>query len=206
MKTYTLIIGLLLLASSSYAQEIKNVDYVSPPHEDLAAVKSGNRWGFINLKGAYAIPLRENLVVSSHGDKEMPYPYFSKDRAIYKEVRDNIDFYGFIDSKGSIAISAKYIEVTPFNEYGYALALELFKQTIGENDLLNKPIIRYEYNEVVIDTSGKAVLYISEAKHIIPMRNELRKTQRINSYLIGPNLVVIQNKKGAWDILKTIKN
>ena len=206
MKTYTLLIGILLLASTSYAQEIKNVDYVSPIHENLAAIKSGNLWGFINLKGNYAIPLREDLVVPSHGANEMPYPYFVKDRAIFKEVRDNIDYYGYINSKGAIAIPAKYIEVTVFNEYGYALALELFKQNIGENDLLNKPIIRYEYNEVVIDTSGKAVLYISEAKHIIPMRNELRKTQRITSYLRGPNLVVIQNKKGSWDIIKTIKN
>ena len=206
MKTYTVLIGMLLLASTFYAQEIKNVDYVSPIHENVAAVKSGERWGFIDSNGNFAIPLREDLVIPSHTAKEMPYPYFSKDRAIFKEVRDNIDYYGYINSKGSIAIPAKYIEVSPFNEYGYALALELFKETVGDNDLLNKPIVRYEYNEVIIDTTGKAIMYTSEAKHIIPMRDQLRKTQRITSYLRGPKLVVIKNKQGSWDIVKTIKN
>ncbi len=35
MKTYLFILTLLLITSQSFTQEVKNVDYISPMHEDM---------------------------------------------------------------------------------------------------------------------------------------------------------------------------
>ena len=206
MKTYISIIVLLLFGLHSFSQEIKNVDFISPLHENIGAVKSGENWGFMNAEGLYLIPPRKTIAIPLKTASQMPYPYFSKGRALFMEVRDNIEYYGFINVKGQIAIQAKYIEVTPFNEHGKALALELFKQQLGENDLLKKQMVRYVYSEVIIDTTGTVVSYLKDPQHIIPMRDQMKKGVKITSYFISDVLVAVKNDKGSWDIVNITKN
>ena len=110
MKTRLAILVVLLLAIQAYSQEIKNVDFVSPLHENMAAVQLGASWGFITAQGDFTIPFRKDLVIPPSSSKEMPYPYFSNGRAIFIEVRDDITYYGYIDLKGDVAIPAKYIQ------------------------------------------------------------------------------------------------
>jgi hypothetical protein len=122
------------------------------------------------------------------------------------EVRENIEYYGFINTTGEIAILPKYIEVTPFNEHGKALALELFKQQLGENGILQKQMVRYVYREVVIDTTGTTVSYLKDPQHIIPMRDQMKRGVKITSYFISDVLVAVKNNEGSWDIVNITKN
>ena len=43
-----LLIILLLIPVLGMTQTIENIEYISPFHNDLAAVKKGSEWAFIN--------------------------------------------------------------------------------------------------------------------------------------------------------------
>ncbi|MFT5752221.1 MAG: hypothetical protein ACI828_000328 [Flavobacteriales bacterium] len=206
MKTYIILITILLFTVDSFSQEIKNVDFISPLHEKMAAVQSGENWGFMNADGVYTIAPRKDLAIPLKTASQMPYPYFSQGRVLFMEVRENIEYYGFINTTGEIAILPKYIEVTPFNEHGKALALELFKQQLGENGILQKQMVRYVYREVVIDTTGTTVSYLKDPQHIIPMRDQMKRGVKITSYFISDVLVAVKNNEGSWDIVNITKN
>lgn len=205
MKTHLIISAVLLVTLHSFSQEVMNMDFISPSHENMIAVQRDASWGFVNTQGALKVRLRNDLVIPSQSLRELPYPYFSKGRAIIKEERNNIVYYGFIDVKGNLAIPTKYIRVTPFNEHGKAFALELFKQSLGDNDLLDKEMVRYVYNEVVIDTTGTTVYYLKEPEHILPMKDQMKESPNITSYFIADTLVAVENETGSWDIINITK-
>lgn len=204
MKTLLKIIAVLTVASSAFGQEAKNIDFIAQETNGMIAVKKGTHWGFMDTTGRLTIPFREDLVpiVNATG---ATFPKFESNRAMITETKDNIVYFGFIDKTGSMAITAKFIRATPFNEKGYALAFELFKQKIGDNDILDKPVVRYVYSEVVIDTTGKATYYINEPKHVVPTKDRLSFKTVIQSYFITPQLVAKPNEKGSWDIINITK-
>lgn len=206
MKTQLSILIAIFITTYSLSQEVENVDYISPFHENMAAIRSGNSWGFVDVKGDFAVSLRSDLIIPSQSSVELPYPYFSEGRALIMEERENIVYYGYINKKGNTIIPTKYIRATPFNAYGKALALELFKQNLGENDILDKHMVRYVYNQVVLDTTGNAVYYLKEPHHILPTKDQLSHSLKITSYFVAPTLVAVENESGTWDIVDITKN
>ena len=50
-----IVITLLLLPLLGFAQTIENIDYISPFHEGLAAIKKGEKWAFINQEAKIVV-------------------------------------------------------------------------------------------------------------------------------------------------------
>ncbi|WGK63998.1 WG repeat-containing protein [Croceiramulus getboli] len=202
MKTFIYFISLLLAFPVLHAQAPNNLDQVSPFHNGLAAIKKGGAWGFINQEAQLVIPFRSDLVV----DEEKGFPYFASERALITTLEDDIELYGYINKTGKTVINPQFLNATPFNEQGKAIALLLTKEILGTNDLLDKNMVRYTYTEVIIDQDGKVLQYLTEPKHIIPNKDPLRKIPEIQARFISGNLVVLKNANNSWNIINALSN
>ncbi|MBK5214439.1 MAG: WG repeat-containing protein [Flavobacteriaceae bacterium] len=87
----TLCIVLLMLPFLGMTQTIENIDFISSFHNDLAAVKKGNEWAFINKEGKTVIDFRSGLV-SSKKDGEN-YPLFYNDKCLFQQEKDGVTYY-----------------------------------------------------------------------------------------------------------------
>ena len=96
----TIFLTLLIIPILGIGQTIENIDFVSPFHDGLSAVKKGNNWAFIDQNGSIIIDFRQDLV-KTKTDKGY-YPLFSNGKCIIAQKKDDILLYGFIDKKGNI--------------------------------------------------------------------------------------------------------
>ncbi|WP_271765714.1 WG repeat-containing protein [Aquimarina algiphila] len=188
-------IGLILFSFYGTAQIIKDIDEITPFHEELAAIRKGNKWAFINTKGETIIPYREDIVASKGSES---YPYFSNERCLIKQIKNDIYYYGYIDKSGKTVIEPEYLNAIPFND-GYAIVLKIAKEELGKNDLLDKKVISYSYDEVVINPNGTIITHLSGPEHLIFSKDKLKKRPGIQSYLISSNLVALNNNS-RWEI------
>ena len=62
MRTATIFIIFSIFCSQGIAQITRGVDEVTRYHEDLAAIKKGNQWAFVNKNGLKVIDFRDDLV------------------------------------------------------------------------------------------------------------------------------------------------
>ena len=74
MKKLTVTLVAFLIAAMACGQDLEKVDYVSPFIDDVAAVKKGDLWGFIDDSGTMIVDFRNDLVISKQGD--FGYPVF----------------------------------------------------------------------------------------------------------------------------------
>lgn len=207
MKKYLLIIGVSLsFMFSGYSQGLKDLDEVTPYHENLAAIRKGDKWAFINEVGAVSIDFRSDIVSdlsnnypSNDPRKKIEYPHFSNDRCLVKTVKEGVSYFGYINKQGDVVINREYVNATPFVN-GYAMVLKVEKEFLGTNNLLAKNVVSYSYDEVLIDVDGKVVMHLEGPKHLILSKEKLRKPPAINSYFLTENLLVVKNDNKKWEI------
>ena len=142
------LITLLLIPFLGIGQTLEDLEYTSPFVDDVAAIKKGNEWAFINKNGEIVINFRSDLV-SSKIDGEN-YPLFYNDRCLIAHRKEGVMYYGYINKRGETVIIPQFLNATNF-ENDKALALAVHKETIGYNDIFNKDVVSYHYFEVVID-------------------------------------------------------
>ncbi len=204
-RGFALILSLVLVWQG-FGQVISDLDWVSPMHEGLAAVKKGNMWGFIDKDGVTKIEPREDLVSSNTSfygvseDSEMEYPFFVEGRCLIEQTFDDIKYFGFIDKSGKTVVEPGYVNATNFRN-GYAIVTQYSKQVLGKNELLGKDVVNYLAEELVIDDKGNVVTSLMNARTFVP--NKVKgNPPEMHAYFIGERLVAVKGDSGKWSVLK----
>lgn len=191
----------LLIPLCGVSQSIGELDYISPFHEELAAIKKDNQWAFINTNGDMVVDFRTDLVVSNL--EEGNYPVFVNDRCLIVKEQNEISYFGYIDSSGETVIEPQYLNATNFYQKR-AIALELLKVVVGKNEALDKTVAYDKYLEAIIDTNGNVLEYLSPKRtNVILDKKFLPKPPEIKSKQISDHLYAISNKDHTWTIIKS---
>lgn len=190
---------LMLFPILGFTQSKESFDYVSKFHEDVAAVKKGNQWGFINDQGNIIIDFRGDLVLTQTADGM--YPLFKNDRCLISEIKNNLPYYGYINKKGTTVIEPQFLKAENFNN-NVAFALKVVTDVLGTNELLNKRVVYHKYFEVIIDKDGNVKDYLSEPINIILDKKFIKKPLTITSKFISDKLIATVNKDEKWIIRK----
>lgn len=194
----TIFLTLLIIPILGIGQTIENIDFVSPFHDGLSAVKKGNNWAFIDQNGSINIDFRQDLV-KTKTDKGY-YPLFSNGKCIIAQKKDDILLYGFIDKKGNISIEPQFLNVLNF-QGNKTLALIVHKETIGFNDIFKKDVVNYHYFEVVIDENGNSLDHLTQlALHISPKYSKSKEPPVITSKFISDNLIAVKSDENKWNL------
>ncbi|WP_320815054.1 WG repeat-containing protein [Flavobacterium sp.] len=218
MKTLVIIfsvIGLLSLNSCDQKSDLKtklknpetkseiikniaeNIDYISPFHNGVSAVKKGNSWGFMDEKGTIVINFRDDLVSTETSNDN--YPIFSNERCLIYNEKAGISYFGYIDKFGKTVIEPQFLNATNFNKNA-AIVLKLVKEKLGTNELM-KDVVSYDYFEVVIDKNGEIGQYLMEEPiHITLANQNVKNKPVITSKFISDNLIAIWNDSKKWTI------
>ena len=200
MKNFIIILICLQLHFVSFAQIFNDIDEVTPFQGDIAAVKKGNQWGFIDKNGTLIIDFRSDFVLT---DMQSPkgtissYPVFKNNRCLIKKLINKTYFFGFIDNNGNEIIEPIYLNATNF-ENGYAIVILASKDIIGYNEVLKKNIISSKIEEFIINPQGENVKYLENPR----TNNSPKKPPVFYSKFIAPNLIAVKKKDQKWDIYK----
>lgn len=190
----------LLIPLTGFSQNLDNIEYISPFNDGLASVKKGNEWGFINTSGDLVVDFRTDLVLTKVGD--LSYPVFSNERCLIVEDREGISYFGYIDTLGKTIIEPQFLNATNFKD-SKAIALELVKQHLGNNDLLDKPIVSYDYFDVVIDTKGAIQFYVTmDPVHITLSKKYIKYPPKIRTKILSDEAFAIFGEQNTWEIKK----
>ena len=185
-----------VLAFSQVSQEL---DFIAPFSDGLAAVKSGDSWGFINESGTMVIPFRSDLVLTK--SERQNYPVFKNNRCLISELRNGVRYFGYIDDSGKTVIKPQFLNASNFSN-NKALALNILKEQVGNNDVLGKRVVDYRYFEVVINHSGDVECYLNpKGTHVVLDRNHLKKTPVITSRKISENLYAVRTAEEKWKLV-----
>lgn len=191
-----------------FTQILSDIDEVTPFHENLAAIRKGSQWAFINKEGVKVIDFRNDFVIEK--DKNLlneaedvlfPYPLFSDGRCLIKKLVDNVYLYGYIDANGKEVITPQYLNASNYNN-GYAIIIKILKETIGYNEILKKDIISSKLEEFIIDTNGETVKYLENPRNYIPSKSKNSTPPDFHSKFISPHLIAVMKKDEKWDIYK----
>lgn len=197
---FALIVIIPLLGIS---QTIENIDYISPFNNDIAAIKKGDNWAFINKEGDIVINFRNDLV--STKTDEGTYPIFKNDRCLIIKKKNKISYFGYIDKNGETVIEPQFLNATSFNNE-VAIALKLIKENVGKNEILDKNVVYYRYYEVTINPNGNIKSYLTDkGVNVILDKNHLKKPPKIMSYQISDNLIAVKTENSKW-IINNINN
>ncbi|PWK20693.1 WG repeat-containing protein [Xanthomarina spongicola] len=195
-----ILIILLIIPVLGFSQVIENVDFISPFHDEMAAIKKNNQWAFINIHGDIVVNFRNDLVTSKFLDGD--YPIFKNGRCLIVNEKDGVLYFGYINTYGKTVIEPRFLNATNFNN-NIATALELDKEEMGRNPALDKKIVNYKYFEVTIDTVGNVKNYLThKGVHVVLDKDFLREPPKFTSKQISDNLVVTRNEKGKWTLKK----
>ena len=201
-KTKILFLAFIIIPIVTVAQSIENIDFISPFHDDVAAIQKGDKWAFINKEGNLIIDFRTDLVITNteNGD----YPMFNDNRCPIVEIKKGISYFGFIDTSGKTVIEPQFLNSTDFKN-GSAIALEVIKKVIAKNTALGKDMVNYRYFEVLIDTDGKTTYYLNQdGVNVVLDKDFLRAVPQITSRRVTADLYAVKNKKNSWNVI-TIK-
>ncbi len=188
------------------AQVISDLDWISPMHEGLAAVKKGDMWGFIDKDGVINVDLRADLVAwksasdPDSGDSDMTYPAFVEGRCLIEETIDGIRYFGFIDPQGKTVVEPGYINATNFRN-GYAIVTQYSKEVLGKNELLGKDVVNYIVEEYIIDMDGKVVATLGNARTYVPKKAK-GSSPDMYAYFLGDRLVAVKGENGKWSVFQ----
>jgi len=204
------LIAVLIFPIVLCAQEIKNIDQITPFNEGLAAVRQGDKWGFINEEGKLVIDFRNDLHWNKNADTSklditgVRYPIFNEGRClITKKVEDGVPLYGFIDTSGNTVIEPQFLNVYPFKE-GYTTGV-LFDRTYrGENEFKLK-IYEFKFFDVLFDTSGKIEEYF-ERRQNIEMTKRRYQIPFIGAKRLTDGIAAVYIKDQGWEIRKLTLN
>ncbi|WP_452228075.1 WG repeat-containing protein [Lacinutrix sp. MEBiC02404] len=201
MKHLKLVVLFLLsTAYSANAQSLKNIDALGHFNEGLMAISNGNSWGFIDTNGTLVIDYRKDIVATATAP-----PIFSNGLCLIEEKRENIVFYGYINTKGETVIPTEYIAATSF-ENGFARAIKYYKIDTGDKNTLGKNIVNYSYNELVMDTKNKFILHISGPHNLLfDKLKSQHSIPTITSKFIGDHLISVKEEDSTYSIHNLLK-
>ena len=205
MKTTRILWLFIWLIPFTVTGQLTNIESISSFHEGLASIKKGTQWAFINTQGDIVIDFRDDLVASVQCNMECcrsneteTYPIFKNDRALIKVWEDGIARYGYIDTKGVTVIEPIFINATHF-ENNKAVVLKMYKEDMGKNELLDKNVVRYGYNEVIIDPNGAIIAHLSGPYNLLYDKEKLKTPPAIKSKLLHTNLVAVPSGD-TWEL------
>lgn len=191
---------ILMLPFLSLSQTLENLDYISPFHEDLAAVKKNDQWAFIDREGAIVIDYRTDLV-ETQTDNGL-YPLFSDGRCLIEMEKEGISYFGYIDTSGNEVIAPQFLNAKNFND-GKAIVLQLIKEVVGENKALGKKVVYYKYFEVLINKQGELEAYLSkEPQNVILDESYIKYPPKISFKQVSESLFIKNNKSGKSTLVK----
>ncbi len=195
-----LLITLVLIPFIGIAQTLDNLDYFSPFHNDVAAIKKGNDWAFIDQDGKIIVDFRNDLVATKTDNAS--YPVFSDGKCLIAHQKDGVLNYGYIDKAGKIVITPQFLNANNF-EYGKAVVLKVEKEIIGYNDIFKKDVVNYHYFEILIDENGTTIDKLTQlAIHVSPKDKADKNPPDITSKLISENLVAVKGSDKKWRVKK----
>lgn len=199
-KLIILLVVFMVSLLTVISQDIKNLDYISPFYDGLAAIEKNGEWAFIDTSGDIVIDYRKDLVLSNFGEES--YPIFNSNRCLIVKEEKGISYFGFIDKAGNTIIEPQFLNATSFNN-GMAIVLQLHESVIGENDILDKRIIEYSYTKNVINVKGEAIMYLSERPtHVTLSKDYIRVPPKIDAKFISDKLIAIKHDDNKWIIRK----
>lgn len=199
-KAIILLLSITLIPVLVHGQSIKNLDYISPFHDGIAAIKQGNEWAFINQKGEIIVNFRNDLVATT--TSEGNFPIFDNERCLIVNIKDGISYFGYIDTTGKTVIETQFLNATNFNN-GMAIALKLDKEVTAKNTALNKDVVYYKYFQVTIDSNGDIKNYLSEkGVNIVLDKKFLSTPPIITSKRISDQLFSIKGEDGKLAVKK----
>lgn len=183
---------------------LAELDEVRPFSEGLAAVRKGNRWGFINTDGQLVINFRSDLVWSTEADKSkmdirgVRYPKFIDGLCMNKALTDEgIPLYGFIDAKGEQVIQPEFVNITQFAD-NKAIGIFAKRTFRGQNEIKIN-VFDYSFIEVLINTKGEILWPIMERDHIL-MSTRRFELPLLRSKIISQDLIAAKNNDSEWEI------
>lgn len=197
----------LILSPLLIAQDLDALDKIAPFSEGLAAVRVGEKWGFIDKDGKLAIDFRDDLVWNKEADPNasdvngVEYPMFKNGRCMIQAVleEEGITVYGFINTKGEIVIAPEYLNVTEFNE-NYAVGILMTKTFRGKNRFqLN--IYQYKFSEVILDTTGDIMLLVTQRKNIL-MDKRRYEIPGLTAKYLSKSLMAVRTDQNTWELRK----
>jgi len=203
MKKISLLLTLFMYLGLT-AQMPENLEYVSPFHEGLAAIKKENKWAFVDEQGAIAIDFRDDLywnpeAKTSYGDmRSSAYPQFNDGRCLVQKMVDGIPVFGFIDTKGTLVIDYKFLNVAPFHN-GLTTGVMYEKVLRGKNEF-NLEIYEFKFHEVLMDVDGNIIEFL-QRRHNIQMTPKRYKTPSLESKILNPHLIAVKTDK-FWELKK----
>lgn len=205
MRKFIIVSAFAFMPFLAISQLFTAIDEIAPYSEGLAAIRKGNQWGFIDRQGNLAVDFRDDLVWSENADNTrqdisgIRYPIFKNGRCPIQKTEDDITVYGFIDTNGKVVIEAEFLNVAPFED-GYTTGVIFEKVFKGDNEFKLK-IFKYKFHEVVMDTSGKIVEYLSPRDNILmsPRRYE---RPWLRTKLLSKDLISIRNEDDQLEIHK----
>jgi hypothetical protein len=179
------------------AQQLENIDKIGDFHDGLMAVSKDNSWGFIDSKGTLVIDFRKDIVATPEQS-----PLFSDGLCLIKEERENVFYYGYINTKGETVIPTEYIVATAF-EHGFARVIKPYKTDVIGTNVLGKNIVSYSYHELIITTTNKMAVHIRGPYNLLFYKLKLQQDiPVIHSKFISPELAAVREGNGKWSILK----
>ena len=184
-----------------FSQVATEFDVVTPFQGELAAVKKGNSWGFINKSGIMIIDYRSDFVIKTNSDVTAQYPVFKDERCLIRKMIDGNYYYGYLNTKGEEIIPAKYLNATKFQN-GFAIVVTLLTDSIGFNKVLEKNVTSKKLEEYVIDTLGTKMRYLENPIRYSEKLQRVKSPPKIRSKFIAPGLIAVLKKDGKWDIYK----
>ena len=208
MKKNILFVLIVVYPLLVISQSLTGIDEIAPFSEELAAIRKGNQWGFINQEGVLVIEFRNDLVWERNADTSklgidgIRFPSFHDGRCLVRKLVDEIPVYGFIDSNGKLIIEYQFLNVFPFTD-GYTTGVIYEKVFLGKNEI-KLDVYKYKFHEVLMDSSGKIVEFFS-GRDNIQMTKKRYERPNINAKLLSQNLIALKTKNRAWEIRKLDK-
>lgn len=202
--------AMFILCNLVSSQTIKNIDEIAPFSEGLAAVRQGDRWGFINEEGTMVIDFRSDIYWNRNADTSkndisgVRFPMFKEGRClITKTVEEDVPVFGFIDALGNIVLEPQLLNVYPFKD-GYTTAVLFEKVMKGKNEFdLN--IYEFKFHDVLLDTSGKILEFYNKRDNI-QMTKKRYQRPTIGAKRLSDGLVAVHTQNQGWEIRKITLN
>lgn len=208
MKALFVAVLLFLITLPGFAQVQKDLEHIGPFQEGYAAVQKQDAWGFINEEGELVVDYRNDLIRNSSisqkvdlGVASQRYPVFKEGRSIIRQIKNDIPYYGYIDTSGKTVIEPQFLNVSSFSN-GKALALKVDEEELGKNTVLGKRVVSYKYDVVLIDDQGEVLEYLAGPFPVSVSRQKLRTPPEIAAKRISENLVAVKGTDNRWMIFR----
>ncbi len=214
MKRKGLIVLLFLIPFFGMSQSLEELnkpiisvlDEVAPFYEGLAAVRKGDKWGFIDEKGKLVIDFRNDIAWNKEVSKEggiasIRHPYFKEGLCVISRLtEEGIPLYGFMNTKGETVIEPEYINISPF-ENGKTVGIYGKKSFRGKNEFqLN--IYDYSFTEVVVNNEGEMIWPIQKRINIL-MSKSRYELPVLHAKILADDLLAVKGKNSLWKVVKT---